>query len=332
MGPVKLGWRLAGIGLLFIGLFGILALRLWYLQVTTIDSALEIAEQQQVRRVFVEPPRGDILAADGTELMAGTVASPRLVVDPQLVPEERQEELVRNLAALLGWEISEVRAEMEAHAEGVRFTLGGELSQATATFVLEQGEDFPGVTVERRPVRIYPLGETAAHVVGYIGFPSDDDLSRPGITQNDRVGKFGIEKWYDQLLRGTPGETVYRVNARGEILGVLSSSPPVPGGSVVTTIDVDLQEVVEASLIDGIRVSRREGEFVERAAAVVVDATDGSVLAMASVPSFDPTLFVEGAVTDEEFEEEWERIRQTAALNNFAIQGLYPPASSFKVV
>ena len=325
---MKLGWRLAGVGFMSAALFGVLGLRLWYLQVSTIDVALQTAQLQQIRVVQIEPPRGDILAADGAEIMAGTVASLRLVVDRQLVPEERSEELLRNLAALLDLPASEIRQRVADAPEGSRFTVGGELSEQTAAFVLEHIEDFPGVAVEPRPVRIYPLGETAAHVVGYIGFPGEDDLGRQGITQNDKVGRFGVEKSYDALLRGTPGKITYRVNARGEILGVLEETPPVPGGSVVTTIDVDLQEVVESSLIDGMRVARLEGEFVQRASSVVIDVTDGSVLAMASVPSFDPTLFVDGRIS----ESEWAEISESFALNNFAIQGLYPPASAFKVV
>ena len=158
---MKPGWRLAGVGLLFIGLFTVLGLRLWYLQVTSIDSALAVAQSQQLRVVEIEPPRGDILAAGGRDVMAGTVASLQLVVDPQLIPEERTEELHRNLAALLDWPVADVRHAFDDRPEGSRFTVGGQLSQETATFVLEHIENFPGVAVEPLPVRIYPLGESA---------------------------------------------------------------------------------------------------------------------------------------------------------------------------
>ncbi len=325
---MRIGWRLAAMALIFGGLFGVLALRLWYLQVTTIADSLETAQSQQIRVVEVEAPRGDILASGGLDLMAGTEASLRVVVDRKLVPEEREEELIQNLAVLLDLTATGIKERFDDLGPGARFPLGGALSEATALFVLEHIEDFPGVTVEPRPLRVYPLGETAAHVIGYIGSPSEGDLERPEITPRDRVGRFGIERSYDRLLRGTPGTITYQVNAAGEILGVLEEIPPQPGGSVVTTIDIDLQQFVEQTLLEGIRLSRTEGEPVVRAAAVVLDPRNGAVRAMASVPGYDPGLFVEGAIT----QEQWAELSEKAVFNNFAIQGLYPPASAFKVV
>ena len=322
------GWRLASIALVFVGFFAVLVLRLWYLQVSTLATALESAERQQIRTVTVEPPRGDIYDRDGLELMAGTVARLSIVVDRKLVATEREPGLISNLAALLDLPASEIRAEFDEQGVGQRFRIGGDISESIGIFVLEHIEDFPGVTVEPVPVRIYPLGETAAHLIGYIGAPAEEDLRRPEITARDRVGRFGIEKEYDRLLRGTPGTITYRVNARGEILGVIDEVPPEAGGSLITTIDIETQRLLEKALGDGISLARREGEPVIRASGVVLDPNDGSVLAMASIPSFDPTLFADGKITNEE----WETVSLKAALNNFAIQGLYPPASAFKVV
>jgi penicillin-binding protein 2 len=304
-----------------------LVLRLWYLQVSSIEDSLLVAQSQQLRTVPIEAPRGDIVDRNGTP-MAGTVAALRLIVDRALVPDDREEVLIQNLSALFDTPASEIREEFAIHGPGTRFPFGGEISEPTAMFALEHSEDFPGVVVEPLPVRIYPLGETAAHVVGYIGSPGESDLERPGITPNDRVGRFGIERYYDRLLRGTPGRTTYRVNANGDILGIVEEIPPVPGGSVVSTMDLDIQTRLEAALVDGIRLAQENEEPVIRAAGVVMDPRDGSVLALASVPSFDPSLFADGRITDAE----WESISEKAALNNFVIQGLYPPASAFKVV
>jgi penicillin-binding protein 2 len=325
---VRPALRITVVGMTFIGLFSVLLLRMWFLQVSAIETSLVAAETQQLRTVTIEAPRGDIYAADGTELMAGTVAQLRLVVDRALVPASREEELIQNLAALLGVPAAEIRATFDERGSGTRFPIGDAVSEATAVFALEHIEDFPGVVLEPVPVRTYPLGETVAHVVGYIGAPSEEDLRRPEIDQNDRVGKFGVEREYDRLVRGVPGSITYRINARGEVLGVVEEVAPTPGGTVITTVDMDVQRVLENALTTGSRLARREGEPVVRAAGVVLDATDGSVVAMASVPSFDPGLFADGRITDEE----WETISASAALNNFAIQGLYPPASAFKVV
>lgn len=321
-------WRLVAVGVIFTGLFTVLVLRLWYLQVSTLALALETAEQQQIRVVTIEAPRGDIFDRTGTVLLAGTVASRQLVIDRKLIPEEREEGLINHLAALLAMPAADIRAAFDEAGAGARFPLGEEVSESVAVFVLEHIEDFPGVVVEPVPVRVYPEGETAAHVIGYIGAPADEDLERPGITARDRVGRFGIEKEYDGLLRGTPGRITYRVNAGGEVLGIIDEVPARAGGTAITTIDFALQEFVERALYDGISLSRRDGKEPVRAAAVVLDPRDGSVLALASVPAYDPSLFSTGSISDEE----WARLQETAALNNFAIQGLYPPASAFKVV
>jgi penicillin-binding protein 2 len=315
-------------GVVFIAFFAVVVLRLWYLQVSTLASALETSYLQRIRVVSIEAPRGDIYDRNGVELMAGTRATLGLVVDRKLVTEDREAQLINNLAALLDMPPSEIRAEFDEQGSGERFRLADDIGEATGLFVLEHTEDFPGVTVEPVPVRVYPFGETAAHVIGYVGAPSEEDLTRPEITIRDRVGRFGIEGEYDRLLRGTPGTIYYEVNARGEVLGIIEEEPPVPGASVITTIDLDLQRFLEKSLYDGISLARREGEDVIRAAGVVIDPRDGSVLAMASVPAFDPNLFSDGTLT----QDEWAGLSEKAALNNFAIQGLYPPASTFKVV
>lgn len=325
---MKLGWRLAVVGTLIAGLFGVLLLRLWFLQVTDVASSLEVAFEQRVRVVEIEAPRGDIFDSEGKELLAGTVATLRIVVDRKLIASDEEEFLIRNLSALLAIPAPEVRREFDDHGFGARFPLGEPITQSTGIFVLENIEDFPGVTVEPVPFRLYPLAETAAHIVGYIGAPDDADLERPEIQINDRVGKFGLEGSYDRLLRGTPGQITYRVNAQGEILGVLEERAPQPGGSLITTIDLDLQRFVEESVVSGVKLARQEGERVLRGAAVVIDPRDGSILAMASIPSFDPSIFSDGRLS----QDEWERLSEKAAFNNFAIQGLYPPGSSFKTI
>ena len=308
-------WRLVAVGVVFAALFAVLTLRLWYLQVSTVATAQEVAEQQQLRVVSIEAPRGDIYDRNGQELLAGSFASQRIVVDRALLPEEREEELVNNLSALLGTPAQDIWDLFEENGPGSRFAVGDEVSESTAVFALEHTEDFPGVVVEAVPVRIYPLGEVAAHVLGYIGAPADDDLLRPEITARDRVGRFGIEKEYDRLLRGTPGKTTYRVNASGEILEIVEEVPPQAGGTAITTLDLGLQQFVEQVLLDGMSLARLDGKSPARASAVVIDPRDGSVLAMASVPAYDPGLFSDGRITDEE----WAALSETAALNNFAI-------------
>lgn len=322
------GWRLAVVGTVFLALFSILGLRLWYLQVSSIASATETVQEQQLRTVSVPAPRGDIFDANG-EKIAGTVAELRIVVDRKLLPDGAQPRLIANLSALLDVPASELRAEFEDHELEDRFALNYDITESVAAFTLEHLENFPGVVVEPLPVRIYPQGESGAHIVGYIGAPSEDDLRRPNVRPDDEVGRFGVERFYDGVLRGTRGRTVYQVNASGDILGIVEEVAPVAGGSAHLTIDFELQRVLESALQDGINLAALAGETeVQRAVGVIMDPRDGSIYAMASVPSFDPSLFTDGEITDEE----WARITERAALNNFAIQGLFPPASTFKAI
>ncbi|MBU1866325.1 MAG: hypothetical protein KKE89_07905, partial [Actinobacteria bacterium] len=318
MGPVRQPWRLTVVGAVFLGFFAILVLRLWYLQVSSLEDSLDSAESQQLSTVTIEAPRGNIYDRNGT-LMAGTEAALRIVVDRKLIPEDREEELIQNLAALLDRPASDIRHLFEDRGVGARFTVGGEVSERTAMFAWEHIEDFPGLAIEPQPIRTYPLHEQAAHLIGYIGAPGEADLLRPEVTPRDRVGKFGVEGSYDRLLRGTPGTITYRVNARGQILGIVEETPAIPGGSVTTSIDLHMQTVLEAALVDGMSLSVEAGNEPVRASGVILDPSDGSVLAMASVPSYDPTLFSDGLIT----QAEWESLSETNALNNFAIQGNY---------
>ncbi|MEX1208611.1 MAG: penicillin-binding transpeptidase domain-containing protein [Acidimicrobiia bacterium] len=326
---MKPAWRIATVGVALSALLGILVLRMWFLQVTDVEASLDVAASQRISIVSIEPPRGDIFDRDGTEIMAGTVATLRIVVDRKLIPLEREEGLIQNLSALLGIPAAEIRQEFVDRGSGARFPVSDGIGESTAVFVLENIERFPGVAIEPVPFRVYPLGETAAHIIGYIGAPGPDDLGRVGIDPNDRVGRFGVERSYDGLLRGTPGQITYSVNARGEILGVLEETAPRPGGSVVTTIDLDVQRFVEDTLLKAMALAAASGEDqVKRAAAVIIDPRDGSIIAMASVPAFNPIIFSDGQLT----EAEWLTLRQEEVFNNYAMQGNYPPGSSFKAI
>lgn len=319
-------WRQTAMGVIAVGMMAILLLRMWYLQVTDVEDSLQVAASQQLKTVPIEAPRGDIFDRDGRSLMAGTTATLRVVVDRQLVTVDDEDEfLIPNLSALLGIPGSQLRAEFDEHGSGTRFPVGDEITEGLGLFILENIEQFPGVAVEPVPVRVYPLGEVAAHVVGYVGAPDQADID-DGAQPSARIGKFGIEREYERFLQGEPGAITYRVNARGQILGVVDEQPPRPGGNVITTLDLTLQSVVESSLMGGIQLARQEAEDAIRAAAVVMDPNDGSILAMASVPAFDPTLFSTGRITLDD----WQAMGEVQ--NNFAIQGRYPPGSSFKTI
>ena len=323
---MKPGWRIPVLGLVFLALFSVLTLRLWFLQVARGETASVEVAQQQIAVVDTPAPRGEIRDRNGA-LLAGTRAASSVVVDRSLLSAEREADVVQRLAALLDLAEVEVSSRLDDGGPTERVRVVDEVSAADALFIREHAEEFPGVTIEDIPVRTYPEGTTAAHVIGYIGRPDALDLERSSVGSDDVVGKFGIEKEYDELLRGRPGKVKFRVDAERTVLSVIGGEDAVPGGTALLTVDLDVQDVLERALTAGIDLARDGGDPARRAAGVVLDITDGAVVAMASVPTYDPSDFVGGLTAAE-----WEDRTEAGAFNNFAIQGVYPPASTFKTV
>src|ERR1700758_105342 len=184
----------------------------------------------------------------------------------------------------------------------------------------EHDVGLPGVDIAIKPVRSYVYGALAAHLLGYVGMPNDIDKEEAGkftFYQQDVEGKSNIEKTMDQYLRGKPGVRYLRKNAKGTIEGVLREDPPEQGANVFLTIDTRIQSIAEEAL-----------RAVSRAGAVVVDPNNGNVLAMASVPSFDPNTFIPSIKA-----KDWKALRKDEGdpLVNRAISAL-PPGSTFKLI
>jgi penicillin-binding protein 2 len=336
---MKPGWRLAGLGLLFLALFSVLSLRLWFLQVTQGLAFEEQVQRQQTKIVDVEAARGEILDRNGA-VLAGTRASLAIIGDDSLVPEgPEREELVQRLATVLGVAPVEVRAAFTGAEPKQRFEIAKDVTQNQALFIREHAEDFPGIVVEEVPVRTYPQGTTAAHVLGFIGAPQDVDLDRPGILADDRVGRFGIERSYDDLLRGERGKRKFRVDATRDILSVVGTEPAIAGNTAILNLDLETQRVLEQALANGVALALEEGEPAIRAAGVVFDVRDGAVAAMASYPAFPPEVFIGPTSQDQldALDPEYPdpvtgEARNVGVFNNFAVQGEFPPGSTFKLV
>jgi penicillin-binding protein 2 len=337
MGDVNPSVRVGALGLAFLSLFAVLALRLWTIQITETEQYELQAANNQVRIANTPAPRGEIRDRNG-KLLAGTRPALAAVVDGALVTRDVEEALVKRLAAFAGMAESEVQDVVDrAQTSGDRITLASELTDEQALFLVEYREDFPGVSVVPQPVRVYPEGPLAAHVIGYIGRPDATDLEKPEIEPTDVLGKAGVERQYDFELRGTPGIIKYSIDAQGRVQSIREQSP-VPGETLILTLDAGVQGVLEETLTEGLELARNDispgceptsedKACPIRAVGVVIDATDGSVVAMASVPTFDPSIFIDGLT-----QEEWEALSQGAVFNNFAIQGVYAPASTFKSV
>lgn len=334
------GARIAVLGFVFLGLFTGLTLKLWTVQVTATEVYTDQAETNQVRVVETPAPRGEVRDSKG-RLLAGTAPALAAVIDGALVPpadDPGEPQFVQRLSALAAVPVDDVRRTLEdARRRSDRITLVAELDDSQALTLVEYGEEFPGVSVVPQPVRVYPEGELAADVLGYIGDPNEEDIEKPDIGPTDTVGRAGVERQYDDDLRGTAGLIKYRVDATRNVLDVINEQPPAPGDNLELTIDIDVQRVLQDSLVEGLHAARddynpdcdpaQDPRCPVRAVGVVLDPNDGSVLAMASAPSYDPNIFVDGVSVAE-----WDRLSELAVFNNFAIQGEYAPASTFKTV
>lgn len=333
---MKFSVRLGVLFATFVIMFSVIGLRLWFVQVAQGPAIALAAEEQTWIRRTTQAPRGPIYDRNGTLLVTSRMV-PAVVVDRTFVEPEERAALIQQLSSLLNIDPVELdHAYEEAEING-RFEVAT-VSNEVAYQINERLDELPGVEIAKVPERVYLSGPTLAHVIGYLGLPDQTDIDEdPELDRNTRIGKLGVEKSYDAFLQGTSGVLEYRVR-RGDIIDQRPTVEPTPGNSVMLTLDLELQQLVELALEEGISLSnsvkqadREAGEEIfnetKNAAAVVLNAKTFEVLAIASVPDFDPQLFATGIG-----EVALEELNKSNALFNRAIGGSYPPASAFKAI
>ena len=346
--------RLSVVGIVVLSLFAALVARLWYLQVMAAPTFQKVAEQNGVRVVFEEAPRGRILDRQG-RVLVDNVVSQAITLDR--ASAKKHPDVVPRLAALLGMTASDVQKRIDdprfSQYKPVPVRTG--VDQASVIYVREHQESFPGVEAAEIPERHYPFGTLAAHLLGYVGEINDvelaakrkagactsttDNTSDPGqncYRPGDTVGKAGVEAAYEADLRGQPGYTVLEVDSKGRVLQTLKTVPPVQGHDLVLTLDLDVQKLAEESLQQGLDVARAtfdkstKRNFAAPVGSVVVqDPRDGSILAMASNPSYDPTQFV-GGISPANFTSLLDPAKNSPLVDR-ADEGTYAPGSTFKL-
>ncbi len=327
------GWRLVMLTGMFLILFFLLFTRLWFIQVAAGKTYQTQASRQTVYQVSTQAPRGEIRDREG-RLLATSRFVPAILVDRKQLPTDLVEDVQQQLSTMLDIPPGEIADAFETG--GPRITIA-EVDAETAYRVMERRRQLPGVVVELVPARVYPEGDVLAHVLGHIGRPSEEDVAeRPEIDPNVIIGKAGVERTYDEFLQGDPGTVSYRINARNQVIRELREIPPTQGDTIYLTIDLEVQRELEEVLEGVIELSNEvkatdEDEIflhtTERAAGMVLDPKTGEVIAMASYPDFDPSVFV-GGLSQTEFES----LNESQAFNNLVIQGEYAPASTFKAV
>ncbi len=310
--------RAAVSGFFVILLIGLLLGRLLYLQFFEYAHFKTLSENNRVRLQPIAPNRGLIFDRNGV-VLAENRPSYRLEVIPEQV--EDMDATLSGLAKLV--ELDERTLERFNKAvsrsrpfEGV--PLRTKLSDEEMARLAVNRHRFPGVDITAKLGRYYPLGERAVHVIGYVGRIDEDELKRvdeANYSGTSHIGKVGLESYYEKELHGRVGYQNVEVNVQGRMLRVLDKTPPTPGNNLVLSLDAELQAVAEEAMED------------YTGAVIAMQPATGEVLAMASMPTYDPNLFVHGISV-----KDYNRLRHSEKrpLFNRAISGQYPPGSTSK--
>lgn len=343
--------RIYILGILLLLLFAVLVGKLWYVQVARGPEYTARIQSSSRVTVRIPPVRGEILDRNGIKLAENRASFEVEFFLPDLVKayrerkgsvptttsrvvrgmlEERQEadvakivdELIIKRLEELGIAENYNAQRMQVHYRNdaqLPFTYIQDIDFETLAKFSENNIDLPGVNISVRPVRHYPYGSLAAHILGYVGAPREidrEEAAKYNFYQPDHEGKSQIEFYMNDYLRGTAGTKILQRNAKGVIEGEIGMIEPKQGANVYLTIDARLQHITEQAL-----------RVVGRGAAVVVDPNNGDVLAMASVPSFDPNIFIPSISP-----QAWADLLKdkTDPLVNRAISA-YPPGSTYKV-
>ena len=312
----------AGLAVLFA--FGLVAARMVYLQVLRHDDLLAQAESNRTAVLPVVPNRGQILDRHG-RVLATNYSAYTLEITPSKVDDLNA--TIEALGELVSIEPRDKRRFHKLMEESRSFDslpLRTRLSDEEVARFTAQRYRFPGVDVRARLFRQYPNDEVASHVIGYIGrinqrekeamddWPEEDQANYRG---TEHIGKLGAEQSYERELHGLTGFDRVETSAGGRAVRSLLNTPATPGNTVVLTIDIRLQKLVEDMFGD------------RRGALVAIDPRNGEVLAFVSMPTFDPNLFVEGIDVDN-----WKALNESLdkPLLNRALRGTYPPGSTYK--
>ncbi|MGO0122818.1 penicillin-binding protein 2 [Desulfothermobacter acidiphilus] len=309
--------------------FVILFLRLAYLQIWRGEHYAVLAKENCLRLVLIRAPRGEIFDREGDKLVGNrpVYALSYINLGKPVAPD-----LIGRLARLLGADPATIEKKLkEGENSGQPVRLATNVPLQAVTYLEEHHDEFPGIMVEIVPVRYYPYGSLLAQVLGYVHEISAEQLKAhkdEGYTPGDFFGQDGLERAYERYLRGQDGARYIEVDAVGRPVRDLGVKPPVPGDNLYLTINLKLQQAAEAGLSKAVQEARKKGFPAPGGAAVVEDVHTGEVLAMASYPSYDPSIFTRG-LTPSEAKNLFQN--PDSPLLNRAISA-YPPGSTFKMV
>ena len=308
--------------LAFFILLAFVLIDIFQLQTREYESTSQIIEQQNLDKFYITAPRGEIFDSDG-EKIAETKLEPHLFINMRKISKQNSSKYSQvikyNFPELSTKEINEIFESKDI----LQFVIN--LSSVEYEIRNNLITNFDAFLIIDLPIRKYIKNELFAHTVGYLGIPNQDEfIEFQNALGNNQVGKNGIERYYEEYLSGIPGELIFSGSE------IVDSKQPIPGNDLFLSINTSTQLVTKESLQQGINLANKSFESqteIKRGASVVLDIETGNIVSMVSLPDFDPNKFVTG-ISDFEYKQ----LDRDQAFNNFAIQGLYPPGSVFKVV
>lgn len=328
----KYAYKLKFIGVAITAIFLVLSSRLVYLQVVQGDFYKRKADGNRLRVTPIFATRGQFYDRNGKVLVSNKAA---FVVTISANKNNIDKASIEQLGKILNMPAADIIEKIERHVDANRVVLKVDVPAETVTLLEERKREFPNVFIETQPTREYRYNEFAVHALGYVAEISESEYERrkddPNYLNNSIVGKMGIESFFDKEIRGKDGANQVEVNVAGKLVEQLGRVNPKPGNNLQLTIDYNIQLAAETILDKHLNYLRTTGlaPNAHSAALVVMDPTNGQILAMVSRPAFNPNLFVRGISY-----KDWNNINNNSyhPMTNKVISGEYPPGSSFKII
>ena len=326
----NVGVRIGTIQVIAFLLLAILGARLYYLQVVKGDYYAERAENQRIRHIPIPAPRGVIFDRHG-KILVDSRPTYNVVLSNEPIKGIDVPSRVKDYAYGLTLEESFVVERLNLIKKQNEFetlVLKENATMQDIIWVESHSLEFPELRIELQPQRYYPHGTQLAHILGYVGEISpkqleSDEYKDKGLKAGDIIGKGGLEQYYDEFLRGKAGYRKVIVDSRGRVQSEIARVEPQAGQDMISTIDLDIQLEAEKKLAESAS---------KRGTIIAMDPNNGEIFALASLPSFDPNIFVQGSKTPEgrkQIAAYWQDGKRP--LYNRAIQGRYPPGSTWKI-
>jgi penicillin-binding protein 2 len=339
--------RLFGVTLVVMALLITLGVRLWYVQVKSHKSYIALANDDRIRDIIEPSVRGQIFSDNGTPLVTDS-ASLTITVNMAVIDQESDATAeLDQLAKLLGISSKTMQLKVRLCTVGVTqpcwqgspyqpIPVAEHVSDRLALQVLEDKKEFPGVTADVQPQVYYeqPISTDMAQILGYLQPITAQEVAKlhipvTGFSGVDLVGQSGLEAQYDSELRGKAGVDEVAVNAAGQVTSTIKNTKAMAGDDLVTSINPQVQEATENALKGAIESAQAAGNQDATSGAAVVETTSGRVVAMASYPTYDPSIWANG-INEKQFKQLFGTGDGEPILER-ATQGVYPPGSTWKV-